>query len=47
LTKQVLEREHSIDLNPDEYRKKARTDSDFGRLSGNEQFQALIQGGRD
>jgi hypothetical protein len=42
-----LGKKHAINLNPDEYRKKARTDSDFGRLPGNEQFQALIQGGRD
>jgi hypothetical protein len=30
-------------LNPNEYRKMAKTDSDFDAIRENERFQALIQ----
>jgi tetratricopeptide (TPR) repeat protein len=35
--------QQAINLSPDEYREKARTDSDFDSLREDERFQALIQ----
>jgi len=41
---QVLENlQQAINLNPDEYRKMAKTDSDFDGIREDERFQALIQ----
>ena len=33
----------AINLNPDEYRKMAKTDSDFDAIREDERFQALIE----
>ena len=33
----------AIQLNPDHYRKLAKTDSDFDNIRHNQRFQALIQ----
>jgi tetratricopeptide (TPR) repeat protein len=41
---QALENlQKAINLNPDEYRKMAKTDSDFDAIRENERFQALIE----
>ncbi|MGF1933399.1 MAG: TPR end-of-group domain-containing protein [Nostoc sp. ChiQUE02] len=41
---QALENlQKAINLNPDEYRKIAKTDSDFDAIRENERFQALIE----
>ena len=36
--------QQAIDLNPDEYREMAKTDSDFDSVRSHTRFQALIQG---
>lgn len=42
---QTLENlQQAINLSPDEYREKAKTDSDFDSIRDDELFQALIQG---
>jgi hypothetical protein len=35
--------QQAINLNPDEYRQMAKTDSDFDSVREDERFQALIQ----
>ena len=36
--------QQAINLNPDEYREMAKTDSDFDNIRDDERFQALIEG---
>jgi superkiller protein 3 len=36
--------QQAINLNPDENREMAKTDSDFDKIREDERFQALIQG---
>jgi hypothetical protein len=37
--------QQAINLNPDEYREMAKTDSDFDSIRDDERFQLLIEGG--